>query len=223
MNNLEAVVFDMDGLMVDTEPISRSVWDRFLKLYGYTLDENTYQQMLGRRNDVSASILLEAFDLPLTVTEVIERKEAIYHRLRAKGVPVMAGLEELQAEIEARGIPWAVATASPRRHAAIILEQLQLLHKCPAIAAGDEVAHPKPAPDVYLLAAEKLGVSPSRCLALEDSMPGSQAAVAAGMRVIAVPNDQTKMGDFSHVYRRMDSLHDVLDNLDQLLTFGEAG
>lgn len=223
MNNLEAVVFDMDGLMVDTEPISRSVWDRFLKLYGYTLDENTYQQMLGRRNDVSASILLEAFDLPLTVTEVIERKEAIYHRLRAKGVPVMAGLEELQAEIEARGIPWAVATASPRRHAAIILEQLQLLHKCPAIAAGDEVAHPKPAPDVYLLAAEKLGVSPSRCLALEDSMPGSQAAVAAGMRVIAIPNDQTKMGDFSHVYRRMDSLHDVLDNLDQLLTFGEAG
>lgn len=222
MNNLNAIIFDLDGLMVDTEPISRSVWDRFLKLYGYTLDEDTYQRMLGRRNDVSAGILLEAFDLPLTVAEVIERKEAIYHRLRAKGVPAMAGLVELQAEIESRGMLWAVATASPRRHAAIILEQLQLLHKCPAIAAGDEVAYPKPAPDVYLLAAEKLGVSPRRCLALEDSMPGSQAAVAAGMRVIAIPNEQTRNGDFSYAYRRVDSLYDVLNNLDQLLAFGEA-
>jgi HAD superfamily hydrolase (TIGR01509 family) len=129
----------------------------------------------------------------------------------------MAGLMALQTEIGKRGLPWAVATSSPRHHAQIILEQLGLADACHAIAAGDEVSHGKPAPDIYLLAAERLNTPPQRCLALEDSAPGSQSAIAAGMKVVAIPNPQADKADFAAVHRIFDSLHEVASNLDQLL------
>ncbi|VAW34958.1 hydrolase, haloacid dehalogenase-like family [hydrothermal vent metagenome] len=138
----------------------------------------------------------------------------MYSKIRANGVPTMSGLYTLHAEIGRRQIPWAVATSSPRAHAVEILQQLGLLQQCRAIAGGDEVVDGKPAPDLYLLAAERLGIAPQSCLALEDSGPGSQAAVAAGMTAIAIPNAQTKTADFSHVHYQYDSLREVLANLD---------
>lgn len=213
-----ALVFDMDGLMVDTEPLSRQVWNQLLSKYGHALDDQTYAGIIGYRSDASAAKVLSAYDLPLTAAELIESKEKLFDELRAKGVPVMPGFMELQAEIARREIPWAVATSSPRHHARIILDQLGLSGDCQAIAAGDEVALGKPAPDLYLLAAERLGIPRYQCLALEDSHPGCEAAAAAGMRVVAVPNGQTFDGSFSAAHYVMNSLKDVLDHLDHLLS-----
>jgi beta-phosphoglucomutase-like phosphatase (HAD superfamily) len=124
----------------------------------------------------------------------------------------------LQAEIARRQIPWAVATSSPRHHAEIILTQLALADSCRAIAGGDEVRQGKPAPDIYLLAAERLGIAPAHCLALEDSLPGSQAAVAAGMVTVAVPGGDRAAAEFAHADFIFPSLHQVLAHLDELMS-----
>ena len=214
MSQLQAIVFDMDGLMVDSEPLSQQAWDDYLRPYGHQLTEEIVGSIIGLRADVSTPMIKKLFNLPEPVPTIIAKRAAIYSQIRANGVPTMPGLYELHAEIAQRQIPWAVATSSPRSHAVEILHQLDLQDQCRAIAAGDEVLHGKPHPEIYLLAAERLRIAPQHCLALEDSGPGSQAAVAAGMTTIAIPNAQTKTADFSHVHYRYSSLHDVLANLD---------
>lgn len=221
MSQFKAIVFDMDGLMVDSEPLSQQAWDEYLRPYGHQLTEEIVHNIIGLRADVSTPVIKELFNLPEPVPTIISKRAAIYSQIRANGVPTMPGLHALHAEIARRNIPWAVATSSPRPHAIEILQHLGLQERCQAIAAGDEVTHGKPNPDIYLLAAERLGIAPQECLALEDSGPGSQAAVNAGMTVIAIPNAQTKTADFSHVHYLYRSLEEVLTNLD--LWFGGDG
>lgn len=203
--------------MVDTEPLSRRAWEQVLAPFGYELDAGVYGRMIGHRFDESAQMILDAYDLPLTPADLMGRKRAIFDRVRDQGVPIMPGLRELIAEITRRGLPWAVATSSPRYHAAAVLTELELRQSCRAIAGGDEVPLGKPAPDIYLLAAERLGVPPSHCLALEDSAPGCQAAAQAGMVTIAIPNGETKTAVFSCANHIFNSLHQVAANLDDLL------
>lgn len=222
MKQFRAIVFDMDGLMVDSEPLSRQAWDEFLRPYGGHISDAMQSQIIGLRADVSAPLIREAFAIPLSVPEIIAQRAAIYARIRAQGVPVMPGLAELQAAIAARNIPWAVASSSGCRHVQEILAQLRLAESVYATACGDEVAHGKPAPDLYLLAAARLGIDPADCLALEDSAPGSQAAVAAGMTVIAIPNGHTVGTDFSHAHAVYASLHEVTARLDEIVGIVDA-
>lgn len=212
-----AIVFDMDGLMVDSEPLSRQAWDEYLRPYNQNISDDLQSRIIGLRGDQSSTLIREAFNLPKPADVILEERRLIYQQLRAQGVPVMPGLMELHAIIAARQIPWAVATSSPRDHAEEILAQLGLADAVGAIAAGNEVQHGKPAPDIYLLAAERLGVSAQKCLALEDSGPGSRAAVAAGMLTVAIPNGETNSADFSHAHYVYTSLFDVIENLDGLL------
>lgn len=217
MPQKQAIIFDMDGLMVDSEPLSRQAWNQVLQAHGYEMTDDVYRQIIGRRTDQSAEFILNQYPLPMTSKELSAKKSDIFHHIRAQGIPAMPGLMALQAVIKKRGIPWAVATSSPRDHAEIILAQLSLIADCHAIAAGNEVTHGKPAPDIYLLAAERLGIDPAVCLALEDSEPGCTAAKTAGMTVIAVPNGETKTAVFPCADYRYASLKQVVENLDALL------
>lgn len=217
LNALTAIVFDMDGLMVDSEPVSRQAWDEFLRPFGGQITDALQAQIIGLRADMSTPIVRDTFNIPLPVAEIMRQRRQIYSRIRASGVPVMPGLMALQAEIARCGIPWAVASSSGRAHVHEILAQLGLQERVAATACGDEVAHGKPAPDIYLLAARRLGVPPAQCLALEDSGPGSRAAAAAGMRVVAIPNRETAGADFSQATAVYASLFDVLHNLDDLM------
>jgi HAD superfamily hydrolase (TIGR01509 family) len=135
----------------------------------------------------------------------------------------MPGLGALLDELERRGLPWGVATSSPRPIADVILRGLALDGHCRALAAGDEVRRGKPAPDIYLLAAARLGVDPVGCLALEDSAVGCEAAAAAGTRVIAVGAAAMAAGNptggeaFARAHRRYLSLFEVAADLEDLL------
>lgn len=212
-----AIVLDMDGLMVDSEPLARRAWDRVLAGYGYILDDAIYRSIIGHKTDESAAILIKAYDLPLEPEEFAQKKKKELAEIRSGGVPVMPGLFALHVQIANRNLPWGVATSSPRADAEQTLEQLGLAASCRSITGGDEVAHGKPAPDIYLLAAERLGIPPRRCLAVEDSRPGCQAALAAGMMVVAVPNADTKAADFSAVDYILPSLHDLAGRIDGLM------
>ena len=212
-----AIVFDIDGLMVDTEPISRLAWDRVLLKYGRTLDDDLHTRMIGYRFDESVYMVLNEYNLPLTADEAKKIKGAEYAQILAEGVPVMPGLYDLVAGINERGYPWGVATSSPYAHALEILAQLDLTGSCSAIAGGDEVPRGKPAPDIYLLAAQRLGLAAEQCMALEDSAPGCRAALTAGMMTLAIPNSDTKKADFPEVHQIFASLSDVAQELDRLL------
>ncbi len=206
---LDAVIFDMDGLMVDTEPLSRAAWERVVAPFGGTIDDALYQAMLGHRTVESAGMVLDRWPIPLTVEALVARKSAAYLDILSAGVPAMPGLHALIDSLDAHGLPWAVATSTPREVALFIIGELGLLERCGAIAAGDEVTHGKPAPDIYLLAAERLGVDPARCLALEDTSTGCRAAAAAGMAVIAVPGEWSATADFGCAAHLAGSLVDV--------------
>ena len=210
---VKAVIFDLDGLMVDTEPLSQQAWAQAIAPYGHTLDEATYQRMIGLRSDESVQIILQTFALPLTATQLRTHKDDQYRQIRAAGIPTMPGLWPLLEAIEAQALPWGVATSSPRAQAQEILTQLNLTNRYHTLVGGDEAPHGKPAPDIYLLAAERLNVAPDHCLALEDSLPGSQAALAAGMITVVVPNGRSA-ADFPHAHHILPSLHEVIPLLN---------
>ena len=217
MKNIVAVIFDLDGLMVDTEPISYQAWQIVLKDFSCTLNEETYHYIIGRRSDESAQILNESLGLQTDAQHLLSRKKKAFESLiSSHGIPVMPGLMKLVDALAEREIPWAVSTSSPKGYAENILSQIGLLKKCSALATGDEVPRGKPDPAIYLLAAKRLSVQPRQCLALEDSLPGCRAAKAAGMTTVAIPNSYIKKDALTFVNHTFDSLNDVADNLDLL-------
>ena len=213
-----AIVLDIDGLMVDTEPISRRAWDKVLAQFGYELNDDLHTRMIGYRFDESVQMVIDAYELSLSMDEIKQMKNVEYAKILALGAPVMPGLYDLIAAIKQRELPWAVATSSSYTHAQEILRQLGLEDSCQAIAGGDEVPRGKPAPDIYLLAAKRLGLPSRHCMALEDSAPGCRSALAAGMMTLALPNGDTKKADFPEVYHIFKSLNDVAQDLDRLLS-----
>ena len=214
----EVVILDMDGLMVDTEPLSRRAWDLVLADLGFgPLDDAYYSTLIGHRLWETAEMLVARYRLPIESNELAWRKELIFAEIRSGDIPVMPGLYELLDALKQRGIYWGVATSTPRHVAEEILTRIDVLDDCRALAAGDEVADGKPQPDVYLLAAERLNKEPRQCLVFEDSPTGCRAARAAGMLVVAVPNNKDMLGRFECADHIMTSLLDVPDHIDALL------
>jgi HAD superfamily hydrolase (TIGR01509 family) len=217
LSRIRAIIFDLDGLMVDSEPLARQAWQDIIQAMGRKLDESVYASVVGLRIDESSHILQESLDLPINPKELAAMKASRLAEILANGIPIMPGLLELISTIDQRALPWAVATSSNQSYARAIIDQLELSVTCQAIAGGDEVKQGKPAPDIYLLAAERLSISPDECMALEDSVPGARAAVSAGMRTIGVPSGSTSEVDLQFTYRVLPTLSLVAANLDNLL------
>jgi HAD superfamily hydrolase (TIGR01509 family) len=217
MSGIRAVIFDLDGLMIDTEPLARRAWDRVLIDHGLRLEDAVFARMIGLRLQESSAVIKKAYGIETPAAELAEMERQYMFQIMKQGIPIMPGLDRLLSELDQHRIPWAVATSSDRSYAEETLSQLNLLDRCLALAAGDEVEEGKPKPDVYLLAAQRLGVNPARCMALEDSAPGVSAAAAAGMRTLAVPNGDTSLMDFQPAHGVYGSLEEVALDLDQLL------
>lgn len=217
MAGIGAFIFDLDGVMVDTEPISHQAWHIILKDFDLDLDEETYRAIIGRRSDESAQMIKLSLGLSVDASELLRRKRKVFNRLLSHDIPVMPGLERLVEKLSLAGIACAVATSSPRHYAREILARIGLLQECSALACGDEVFRSKPEPDIYLLTAERLGLPPQKCLALEDSIPGCQAAMTAGMVTLAVPNRLYKRKEFGFVDYVFTTLSEVADNLESLI------
>jgi HAD superfamily hydrolase (TIGR01509 family) len=214
---MEAIIFDLDGLMIDSEPMAHQAWSRVLQDYGYRLDNQTFGRMIGLRLEDSSRMVKAAFDMDASPEELANLEQNYMNQIMSQGIPTMPGLMILLNEIEQRALPWAVATSSTRSYAVRVLEQLGLGKSLQALAAGNEVKNGKPAPDVYILAAERMTANPVRCLALEDSVPGIQSAKAAGMRAVAVPNGETSPMEFDDADFVYKSLGEVATDLDRLL------
>lgn len=211
---IAAVICDMDGLLVDSEGLSTEAWRRALAPYGVALDDATVAAMFGLRIDEDAKLLIAQFHLAATVAELVEAKNARMLELVQEGLQPMPGARELVTWLVEQHVPHALATSGLAEYAAACLTAVGLGNAFAIRVTGDHVAHGKPAPDIFLRAAQRLDLPPANCLVLEDAPNGVAAAAAAGMRVIAVPNEHTAALNFPPVTARAASLHEVLDWLD---------
>jgi HAD superfamily hydrolase (TIGR01509 family) len=185
---IQAVIFDMDGLLLDTEPLYRAAWQRALRRFGYELTDEKYAHLAGRNREDAERMLKDDFGWDVPLEEFRPLCEQYEAEEFSKPIPKRPGVDELLALLEERDIPKAVATSTERTRAVRHLTEAGLISRFCAVAAGNEVAHGKPAPDLFLLAAKRIGADAAGCLVLEDAEPGIHAARAAGMGAFLVPD-----------------------------------
>jgi beta-phosphoglucomutase-like phosphatase (HAD superfamily) len=184
-----AVIFDMDGVILDTEPISMRAWIAAASEIGYQLTEEHCHDMIGLGARESKAFIRAHVPGEGDVDHLEALANANYRAISEQdGVPCKAGLWELLAFLEDERIPKAIATSTPTELAREKLGRSLVLEHFDIIVGGDQVSRGKPAPDIYLLAAQRLRQPPARCIVLEDSAPGIRAAVSAGMRPIFIPD-----------------------------------
>lgn len=189
---IRALILDMDGLLVDTEHLAGMALERFLAGYGRQMVPGTMEQTLGRRLPEAIALVAELYALEPPLVDLIEEYDVLRLDALRGNVRPMPGATELLVWARAAELPMALATSSRRAHAALSLREAELAGFFAAEVTGDEVMHGKPDPEIFLTAAERLGISPRSCVVLEDAPAGLAAAVAGGMRCLWVPNDKTR-------------------------------
>lgn len=193
MPALSAFIFDMDGVIVDSNPQHRRAWAAFNLRYGLATTEDMHRRMYGRRND---QIVRDFFGEHLPDEEVAARgfaKEELYREMIADSVEsmIVPGLRDFLERH--REIPKAVASNAEPANVDFLLDRAGLRPYFRVIVDGHQVAHPKPYPDIYLRAASLLGVPAAECIVFEDSHSGVQAASAAGMEVVGLRTTEVNL------------------------------
>lgn len=180
-----AVIFDMDGVLADTEPRNEQALTTVLARRGARMTEDEYRGLVGQSNETSWAWMIRRFGLTDAPADLQDEYVREVLPLLST-VPPSPGVGALVGELRAAGIRLAVASSSPRPAVETVLEALGLAIAFDVVVSGEEVAAGKPAPDIFRLAAKRLDVAPSRCLVIEDSPHGLEAARRAGMSTIAL-------------------------------------
>jgi HAD superfamily hydrolase (TIGR01509 family) len=207
-SRLRAVVFDLDGLMFNTEDLYQEVGSTVLARRGCEFTPELLNEMMGRQSNHALQIMIDWHKLTDTVDALAAESMEIMHELLGTRLTPMPGLIELLAALELAGIPKAIATSSSRQFLDRVLDQSQLFDRFAFTIAGSEIEHGKPAPDIYLFAAEQHAVLPQQMMVLEDSQIGCRAAVAANSYAVAVPGGHSHTHSFPGARFVADTLAD---------------
>lgn len=215
-SRIRGVLFDMDGLVLDTETLYTRFWMEACRCHGFPM---TLEQALGMRSlgakDGAAKIRSyfgPDADYPSIRSKRIELMDAF---IAKEGVIPKPGIRELLAYLHGRNIKTAIATSSPTERAKAHLGSVGLAEQFDAICSGHDVPNPKPAPDIYLHAAATLGLKAEECLALEDSPTGLLSAYRAGCAPVMIPDlDQPGEETLSILFAKADALTDIIDLLE---------
>jgi HAD superfamily hydrolase (TIGR01509 family) len=205
----QAVIFDCDGTLVDSEPLARIAWERSLAPYGYAIDDAEYAGLIGLPYPKVHGFFADRIPALAGPDPFWDAYSgALFELIDTALEPFDDALETVR-ELRARDVAVAVASSSPRARLNRTLERAGLADAFAVTVAGDEVARGKPAPDMFLAAAERLGIAPARCAVIEDSAPGVAAGLAAGMRTVGVARDGARL-DGAHVVLARLTAEDVL-------------
>lgn len=193
----KAVVFDLDGLMFNTEELYEEVGSEILRRRGYAFTQELLDRMMGRPSHIALQYMIDAHQLKATVQELLAETDEIFPEILRTRLAPMPGLMELLAALERHSIPKAIATSSRRSFVTSVLEKFNLEPRFAFVLTSEDITEGKPHPEIYLKAAARLGISPSEMLVLEDSQNGCRSAVAAGAIAVAVPGRPSRKHDFS--------------------------
>jgi HAD superfamily hydrolase (TIGR01509 family) len=210
----KAIIFDMDGVLVDSEPFHVQIEKQQFLLNQITVTDEEHHQYMGVATDVMWKQLAERHSMNVSVEELTEqnRVESIRFFSAVQEIPVMPGLQEALENLSSKNYPMAVASSSFPEIIKLILHRTGLKNFFKVVVSSQEAGKSKPEPDVFLLAAQKLGVLPADCLVIEDSKNGIKAAHAAGMRCIAYqgqganPESQKKADAVIKNYSELENL-----------------
>ncbi len=210
---IKAIIFDMDGLIIDSEEISYDCYNSLLKKENLTLSKELYTQFLGKSVENGFHIIEDNYHIHIDIEEtLVEFKETMQRIVKERGVPLKKGLIELLEYLQKNNYKTIIATSSNLTRVHQLLDD-DTFSRFDNIVCGDEVTNGKPHPDIFLKACQKLGVKSDEALVLEDSEAGIQAAYSASIPVICIPD--MKYPD--QVYQDMTT--DILESLDQVIDF----
>ena len=212
------VLFDMDGLLLDSERLAREGFVRACTDLGWEAKLDVYHLCIGSTYEKTEELLTDAYGPEFSYAALDERWSAHYHARLAEGpVPVKGGATELLEYLGVCGVPVALVTSTRRSTALEKLERTELLDYFAHLVCGGETVRGKPAPDPYLAGAKGLELDPESCWALEDSANGVRAAHGAGCTVFQVPDLVAPQDDLRELgHRIVNTLHDVLHMLERL-------
>jgi HAD superfamily hydrolase (TIGR01509 family) len=205
---LRAVVFDLDGLLVNTEDLYAEAGETVLRRRGKTYDAELREKMMGRPVVDAIQLMIDCHALPDTIDDLMCECKNVLDDLMAKSLAPMPGVERLLDALTAANVPIAVATSATPEYADYVLSTLGLKPRFQFILTAADIRHGKPNPEVYLLAAKRLGIQPREMMVLEDSGNGCRAAVDSGAYAVAVPNAHTRNHKFPAVQLTADTLAD---------------
>lgn len=209
LSGIRALIFDMDGVVVESEPLHLIAYQRILSSFNIPYAAEDNREFLGRKDIVIASVLIERHSIPHSPHSFVEAKENIlFELLKTQGM-ARPGLSEILNSAKKLGLPMAIASSATMPTIQLVVDTLGIREYFQTLTSGDEVANGKPAPDVFLLAAKRLGVEPADCLVIEDTLNGVLAAKAAGMKCIAIPCETTMHQDHSMADSRLMSLTEI--------------
>jgi HAD superfamily hydrolase (TIGR01509 family) len=195
-----AVLFDMDGTLIDSEPVWFETEVKLLAGFGFELGREHWKNVLGQPNEVACKYLVGVSGVPLSWEQLNEKIEAAMVEQLSHGLELLPGAKELLVELQAAGVPTALVSASSRQIVDACLGSIGADFFRYTVS-GDDVERGKPDPQPYLLAAGLLGVDPAECVVIEDSPIGVAAGAAAGCRVLAVPNPAVGVPELPRVTR----------------------
>ena len=192
-SNKFAMVFDLDGVIADTGDLHEKAWFAYCDKYDiYITSELFRRKLFGRSNKETFKILLNREISDSELTKLVDEKEALYRRLAKGNLSPTPGLQEFLEQASAKNIPMCVASSAPRVNVEFTLKETGTEKFFTHITSAEEVSRSKPDPEIFLLAADKLGYPPERCLVFEDSFAGIEAAQNAGMKLITVASTHTR-------------------------------
>ncbi len=221
LKKITHVIYDLDGLLLDTEPLYALIVQTIISRYGKVCDRAIQAKLAGRNAWDSAQILVEMLALPITVQEYLQEREEFLDQLLPQAKP-LPGAVRLTKHFYHHQIPQGVATSSARRTFNLKTSHHQewfALFDCLVVGDDPVLKRGKPAPDIFLLAAQRLGASPEQCLVFEDAPAGMTAALAAGMSVIVVPHPSVDEQLYQGAHQIINSLTDFDPELWQLPSF----
>ncbi|MFP4617704.1 MAG: HAD family hydrolase [Spirochaetaceae bacterium] len=218
-NSIGLALFDMDGLLFDTENLFLSMSEETQREMGYDIPLDIHLETIGRTFDEVRTIFLQQMGRNFPIQRFFDRtNKKIYKRIEEQGIPMKKGFHELLASLKQRGITSALASSSPLFYIRRYLQLADLENSFFVIVGGDEVEQGKPAPDIFLLAAERAEIDPKECVVFEDSNNGIRAAHAAGMRPVMVPDIKAPEEEVrTMVYRIYSDLSEAAADIDNIL------
>ncbi len=210
---IKAVIFDMDGVMIDSEPLWEKTERTLLARRNIDYSPEYRDLIVGLNQKDSGKLLRETFSLDETVDEIISERVEILTAIYEEELEVAPGLTPLLDELRMREYLLAVASSSPLRVINFVLDMFSLHGYFDAVVSGECTEYGKPHPDIYLHTAERLGVKPSECVAVEDSINGVRSATGAGMYCIAIPDKRLSREAFEGADLILESIDELKPEL----------